>query len=61
MAEVLNCSAVEGRSELTGMTFSQDMNLELEAKMNMSALLISKVENKEENEERRRLEENWSI
>lgn len=61
MAEVLNCSAVEGRSELTGMTLTQDMNLELEAKMNMSALLISKVENKEENEERRRLEENWSI
>lgn len=59
--EVLNCPALEGRSELTGMRLTQEMNLELEAKMNMSALLISKVENKEENEERRRLEENWSI
>jgi len=37
------------------------MNLELEAKINMSVLLISKVKNKVENEEGGRLEEKWSI
>lgn len=59
--EVLNHPAVEGRGELTGMSLTQEMNLELEAKKNMSVLLISKVENKVENEERGRLEEKWSI
>lgn len=61
MAEVLNHLAVEGRGELTGMRLTQEMNLELEAKINTSVLLISKVENKVENEERGRLEEKWSI
>lgn len=61
MVEVLNRPAVVGRGELTGMILAQEMNLELEAKINMSVLLISKVENKVETEERQRLEEKWSI
>lgn len=59
--EVLNRPALEGRGELTGMMLTQEMNLGLEAKNNISDLLISKVENKVETEERRRLEEKWSI
>lgn len=59
MVEVLNHPA-EGRGALTGMRLTQEMNLELEAKNNMSVLLIFKVENKVESEERERLEEKWS-
>lgn len=60
MAEVLNHPAAEGRGALTGMRLTQEMNLELEAKNKMSVLLIFKVENKVESEERERLEEKWS-
>lgn len=60
MVEVLNHPAAEGRGALTGMRFTQEMNLELEAKNNISVLLIFKVENKVESEERERLEEKWS-
>lgn len=59
--EVLSRPAVEGRGELAGMRLTQEMSLELEAKINTSVLLISKVENKVENEEGGRLEEKWSI
>lgn len=61
MVEVFNCPAVEGKGELTRMRLTQDLNLELETKINMSVLLILKVENKVESEERGRLEEKWSI
>jgi len=61
LLEVLSHPAAEGRCELTGMRLTQEMNLELEAKINMSVLLISKVKNKVENEEGGRLEEKWSI
>lgn len=61
MVVVLNRPGVERRGELTGMRLTQEVNLESEAKINMSVLLISKVENKVENEERGRLEEKWSI
>lgn len=59
--EVLSRPAVEGRGELAGMRLTQEMSLELETKINTSVLLISKVENKVENEEGGRLEEKWSI
>lgn len=56
--KVLNHPAAEGIGALTGMRLTQEMNLELDAKNNMSVLLIFKVENKVESEER--LEEKWS-
>lgn len=61
MVEVLNHPAVEGRGALTGMRLTQEMNLELEAKNNMSVLLIFKIKNKVESEERERLEEEYII
>lgn len=56
--EVLNHPAAEGIGALTGMRLTQEMNLELDAKNNISVLLIFKVEKKVESEER--LEEKWS-
>lgn len=61
MVEVLNHPPVEGRGALTRMRLTQETNVELEAKNNMSVLLIFKVKNKVESEERERLEEKWSI